>query len=600
MKREGPHSMSDDRISRLENQIDQLKQLVHDLDGRIAALEGPSTSQAAPMPAGPEIPTAEVPAPSFGLDFSATRFMFLLGRAVLILAGGFLLRALTEGGSIPPVAGFALGLLYSLGLILVTYRILGRSDRIGASSLALTTAIVAYPFLTESITKLHLVSAQTGGVALALITAAGLIVAWMRHLRFMAWIFCMAALLTVVGLGWTPNAPEFFALLLLLLGMATVLLAYSRRWHLKRWLVAIATNLVFLRLTVMATTPEGLGSGENHVSAALMLALDLALMVVYLGFFCFRALVQGKGVKVFDVIQSAFVLAIGFGGAVHIAGTTGHGSGALGWTALIAAVVFYSIAFTVVRSRLGRGRGFFYFASLGLIFLFLGSQVMAHGAWLSWTWLVLGIVMALLGSRFDRVTLRTHSVIYLFLASIQTGMLGSALDAFAGSASSPWQPLGQAGTINLMVALFCYGLFIFRPGHDSDSWARRVPAVLAAILALMGLGDLIVVLMTRILTGTPPEAAPTTVAVIRTGVLSVTAIGLAIACRRVRFRELSWLVYPLLGLGCLKLLLEDLRQGNPLTLFLAFGFFGVALILAPRLVMAGRRARENTAATPPP
>ena len=172
----------------------------------------------------------------------------------------------------------------------------------------------------------------------------------------------------------------------------------------------------------------------------MMLVLDLSLMVVYLGIFCFRALIQGKGVKVFDVVQSVFVLAVGFGGAVRIASTTGQGSGALGWTALFAALIFYSIAFTVVRTRLGRGRGFFYFASLGLIFLFLGSQVVAHGPWLSWSWLVLGMVMAILGSRFNRVTLRTHSVIYLFLASIHTGMLASALDAFAAPATSAWQP----------------------------------------------------------------------------------------------------------------------------------------------------------------
>ena len=137
--------------------------------------------------------------------------MFLLGRAILVLAGGFLLRALTEGGTIPPLAGFALGMVFSLGLIFMTYRVLGKNDRIGASSLAVTTALVAYPFLTESITKLHLVSAQSGGLALALITAAGLGVAWYRHLRFMAWVFCIASLFTMVGLGLATSAPEFFA-----------------------------------------------------------------------------------------------------------------------------------------------------------------------------------------------------------------------------------------------------------------------------------------------------------------------------------------------------------------------------------------------------
>lgn len=395
-----------------------------------------------------------------------------------------------------------------------------------------------------------------------------------------------------MGLGFTAPSPEYFALLLLLLGAATIGLAYTRRWHIKRWLVGFAVNAVFLRLTIMATRAEGLGSGEIQVSPTFMLALNLALIVVYLGAFSVRALAQGRGVKVFDVVQSVFVLGVGFGGAVRIANTTGQGAGALGWTALVAAAAFYSIAFTFVRSRLGRGRGFFYFASLGLIFLFMGSQVIAHGPWLSWSWLVLGLVMAVLGSRFDRVTLRTHSVIYLILASFHTGMLASTLDAFVGSAGSAWQPLGTAGAVNVVVVLACFTIFTLRKDRSQDSRPRRIPGVLAAILSLMGLGYLAIILLTRLLTGNPPDAVPAIVAVIRTAVLSVTAVVLALACRKSQFRELAWLVYPLLGLGCLKLLLEDLRQGNPLTLFVAFGFFGAALILAPRMLMDSRRNRR--------
>ena len=43
----------------------------------------------------------------------------------------------------------------------------------------------------------------------------------------------------------------------------------------------------------------------------------------------------------------------------------------------------------------------------------------------------------------------------------------------------------------------------------------------------------------------------------------------------------------------MKLLLEDLRVGGPAALVVAFGFFGAALILVPRL----QRAAE---AAPPP
>jgi predicted tellurium resistance membrane protein TerC len=47
--------------------------------------------------------------------------------------------------------------------------------------------------------------------------------------------------------------------------------------------------------------------------------------------------------------------------------------------------------------------------------------------------------------------------------------------------------------------------------------------------------------------------------------------------------EAGWLAYPLLGLIGLKMLLEDLPRGRPVTLILAFAFYGLALILVPRI-----------------
>jgi hypothetical protein len=45
---------------------------------------------------------------------------------------------------------------------------------------------------------------------------------------------------------------------------------------------------------------------------------------------------------------------------------------------------------------------------------------------------------------------------------------------------------------------------------------------------------------------------------------------------------LTWLAYPVLVVGFLKLLFEDLRYGEPLTLFLGLAMYGSALIVTPR------------------
>jgi hypothetical protein len=73
-------------------------------------------------------------------------------------------------------------------------------------------------------------------------------------------------------------------------------------------------------------------------------------------------------------------------------------------------------------------------------------------------------------------------------------------------------------------------------------------------------------------------------AVLRTAILAVLAIALALAARRWPWPELPWLVYPLVALGGVKLVLQDLRQGRPATLVLSLALYGAVLVLAPRLL----------------
>ena len=77
---------------------------------------------------------------------------------------------------------------------------------------------------------------------------------------------------------------------------------------------------------------------------------------------------------------------------------------------------------------------------------------------------------------------------------------------------------------------------------------------------------------------------PAWAAAIRTAILSQSAIILAGLGSRRHLLELVWLVYPLLVVTGVKLVLEDLRHGKPLALFVSFAFLGVALIVAPRLL----------------
>jgi hypothetical protein len=72
-------------------------------------------------------------------------------------------------------------------------------------------------------------------------------------------------------------------------------------------------------------------------------------------------------------------------------------------------------------------------------------------------------------------------------------------------------------------------------------------------------------------------------------VLSVAALVIAWIGRQPRFREWSWLVYPLLVAIGLKMVAQDFKHSRPATLFIAMALYGTALIVAPRLRRVGMR-----------
>jgi hypothetical protein len=121
-------------------------------------------------------------------------------------------------------------------------------------------------------------------------------------------------------------------------------------------------------------------------------------------------------------------------------------------------------------------------------------------------------------------------------------------------------------------------------------WFARVPRVVIDAVVLLGVAAIAVSLVVPAGVGERvPDAAM--LAAVRSAALAAIAILAAWASGRPRWPEASWLVYPLLVIGGIKLLLVDLPQGRPATLVLSFIVYGAALILAPRL---GRRAAEAT------
>src|SRR4029450_5601117 len=95
-------------MTTLEDQISALASRVHDLEARLTRLEG-----RAPMPVrsdSMDINRGTLEAATMAEAVSAgrldgTRLTTALGRSFIILGGAFLLRALTDAGTVPPAVG---------------------------------------------------------------------------------------------------------------------------------------------------------------------------------------------------------------------------------------------------------------------------------------------------------------------------------------------------------------------------------------------------------------------------------------------------------------------------------------------------------------
>src|SRR5512134_344658 len=91
-----------DRLEELESAVRELSGRLHRLDDRVRALERPAPAEpvAGEPPALPAIAL-----PSGGIA--------LVGRTLLVLAGAYLARALTDGRIVPAGASVEIGLAYA-------------------------------------------------------------------------------------------------------------------------------------------------------------------------------------------------------------------------------------------------------------------------------------------------------------------------------------------------------------------------------------------------------------------------------------------------------------------------------------------------------
>jgi len=314
-----------------------------------------------------------------------------------------------------------------------------------------------------------------------------------------------------------------------------------------------------------------------------LVVLQLALVVVYLGTYYIRALFRHAEVTIDEILQGAAALLVGLGGAIQVTHGAAVSAVPLGVVSLGLAALSYTASFAVIDRAMEKRHSFIFFTTTAMVFTLVGFGVMFDGATRAVAFAAVGLLAAWIGGMRHRATLSLHGAVYVTAAAISVGLFEWVAAAFSAPQSAPMASITPAAMFVIVVAGVCGW---FEVATHGKTWGRfsRAPKLMMILVFMLGLGAIFVTLgSTLIPASADGQISAGALATLRTAVLALAAVALALLGRWSRLPEAAWLVYPVLAAGGLKLLLEDVRAGQALTLFISFALYGGALILSPRL-----------------
>ncbi len=553
-----------------------LQRELRGLEGRIAQIERHLALTPPELLASSGLAPEDASGPSAGPEPSAASIFPLAGRALLGLAGAYLLRALTESAVLSSGAGVAIGILYAI-LWLVWAARTPAERRLETALHSVTSVLVLAPLLWEAALRFHAISTWTAGAILLFFTVFGLVVSWRKNLLVVATIAMLAGLGTAAALLMATHDVLPFTFVFLATAAAVEISACLDHWLSERWLAAAAADLSVLLATWLVTNERGLPRAYAPIPPGWLLAAQAALLAIYLSSIIVRTLLRGFTFTAFETVQCALAFAIGVGGGLRLS----QGAPAIAALALACSMACYLVAFTRLERQPSRGRNFYTYSTFALLLALTGSRILLSGAALAAVWAALAIGFIWAAGFLGRLTLEAHGAVYLLLALISCGAPRLAASFLLGSdLPGPNQAALWAGAA---AALPCY-LLARRCAAGRDGFAARLNRLaIAGALTWLSAGVLAWALTAAYHAARGAGASHAYCATLRTTVLVASALLLAWAGSRWKNWELSLLTYPLMALGAYRLLAEDLHQDRKAVLFLSLLVYGAALTALPRL-----------------
>jgi hypothetical protein len=499
----------------------------------------------------------------------------VLGTAVLAIAGAYLLRALAESGAAPRWVMLVAGITYAAAWLMWAARC-HRGSRFASTIFAFAAALILAPLLWEGTVRFRELTAGFTSVVLVGAVMLSLGLAWKDRLEAIPWIGTVLAAGTALTFIAATHELRPFTTALLAMALVTEVAATGGRWQGLRAVTALAADCAVGLLGLVMTSAEGVPESYRAMSAAELNAYCAALMIIYGGSLAVRAFVLKRKLTFIEVAQAAVAFVLGTW--VSLGATQGASSKPLGVVFLVLAVVCYwgvLSRFSGPEAQRDRHVSADFAAALTLA----GTLLSLHGNFLV---VALGLAATAAMAVFTRtkyLSLGIHGTFYLLAAGMACGLFTYAAGALAGTLPG-WPP--WCFWVVAMAALVSY---LLGSRASGEAWSAGMRCVLPAAMVGLVVAALAVAGIARL---SPGELSASRLSMVRTGVTCVIALGFGYAGSRWNRVELGWVAYGAVALGALKLLLEDLRFGSAGTLMVSLLFYGLILILLPRLTRFGR------------
>jgi len=562
-----------DEIERLRNRLDALEQ-------RVDALEHPPAADW-PHPFA-EVESALAAASAAVEPPAQPGNLFpVVGKALLGIAGAYVLRAVEETSALPRLTVAAAGIAYAFLWLVWAARVRG-GPRFTSSIYAGTSALILAPMLWELTLRFNVLPAAAAAVVVCgfALTAFALAAFTPRDLTPVVRVASAAAAALALALAMFSHILLPFVVVLLILGAVFEFVPGSDRVPEGGALVALAADAAIWILIYVYFAGQTAHEGYPALSRGALLAPGIAVFALYAASVGVKTVFCARPIAVFAIIQAvlAFLLA-----SVSLA-DFGQPAGLaiLGVACLVLSPVCYAMVFTVF-ARAPNSRNAAVFAAWAAALLLAGSFLRLPPLIL--IPLLGAAALAAVGlSRRERwAVFEFYGMVFLLAAAAASGLLTFLASALVGTPSGA--PAAGVWLI-AMCTVLCYALG--RPIGDKQWTAQALRLGFAALAAGAVTALLVDGLIALVALIVIPGAHH--LALIRTVTLCAAALVLVSGGAHRQRRELTRLGYGAIALVAVKLVTEDLRHGHLAYIAASIFLLAFTLIAAPRVARARQKA----------